>query len=146
MSAIFTWLLICFSHIRFRSALKAQGHNVEDLTFVSQSGVIGSWYGVGVNVLIFVVTFWVALFPIGERANVESFFESYLGFVVFWACYFGYKLWRKDFSFSFVPVETMDIQSGRVDMDVELLKEEIRQEKEFIRSQPFYYRTYKFWC
>ncbi|KAI0465029.1 Amino-acid permease gap5 [Komagataella kurtzmanii] len=146
MSAIFTWLLICFSHIRFRSALKAQGHNVEDLTFVSQSGAVGSWYGVGVNVLIFVVTFWVSLFPIGEGANVESFFESYLGFVVFWACYFGYKLWRKDFSFSFVPLETVDIQSGRVDMDVELLKEEIRQEKEFIRSQPFYYRTYKFWC
>lgn len=78
LSVIFTWGSICFAHIRFRQAWKAQGHTVEELPFKAPLGVYGSWFGGLFNVLILIAQFYVAVWPIGESPNANSFFLAYL--------------------------------------------------------------------
>lgn len=62
LSFFFIWAAICLSHIRFRHAWKVQGHLKAELPYEAMFGVMGSWYGLILNVLCLVATFYVALF------------------------------------------------------------------------------------
>jgi amino acid transporter len=64
LSSIFTWGSICLAHIRFRKAWAAKGRSVKELAFRSQVGVLGSWVGLGLNVLVLVAQFWTAAWPV----------------------------------------------------------------------------------
>lgn len=145
LSSIFTWGSICACHLRFRRALKVQGRGTDELPFTAQSGVIGSCFGVLLNCLILMAQFWVALFPIGSPASATSFFQVFLCVPILIVFYLFWVFYTRDFNF-FVRSADIDIDSGRREVDLELLKQEIREEKEFIASKPFYYRVYKFWC
>lgn len=61
LSNFFVWGSICWAHIRFRAAWKAQGHVKDELPYQAVFGVIGSWYGFGLNVLCLVASFYSAL-------------------------------------------------------------------------------------
>lgn len=145
LSSIFTWGSICACHLVFRAALKAQGRSTNELSFTAQGGIYGSMFGVLMNCLILMAQFWVALFPIGSPASAESFFEVFLCVPLIIVFYLGYFAWKREFVF-FVPLTEIDLDSGRREVDLELLKQEIAEEKAFIASKPFYYRVYKFWC
>ncbi|KAK6459339.1 general amino acid permease [Scheffersomyces xylosifermentans] len=145
LSSIFTWLSICLAHIRFRKALKLQGRTTDELAFTSQTGVIGSWFGVLLNTLVIIAQFWLSLFPLGEAPNAQSFFQSYLGFVILIIFYFGHKIWRKNWIL-FIRAREIDIDSGRREADIEALKQELEEERAILRSKPLYYRIYQFWC
>lgn len=144
LSSIFTWGSICLCHVRFRAAMKVQGRSLEELAFTSQVGVWGSWFGFVFNVLVLAAQFWTGLFPLGSsKANAEAFFQSYLAAPIVIICYLFYKIWKRT---KFITLEEMDLDTGRREVDLELLKQEIREEKEEIASHGFFYRTYKFWC
>lgn len=146
LSSVFTWGSACLAHIRFRRALSVQGRNpFEELVYTSQCGVIGSWYGLILNILILIAQFWVAAWPLGAKSTAEAFFEAYLAFPVVLAFYIFHKIWKRNWSW-FVRAADMDIDSGRADYDMDLLKQEIAEEKAFVASKPFYYRAYRFWC
>ena len=145
LSSIFTWGSICACHLRFRRALQVQGRGTEELSFTSQCGVIGSCFGVLLNCLILMAQFWVALFPIGEPANPTSFFQVFLCVPILIIWYFFWVFYKKDYKF-FLRSKDIDIDTGRREVDLELLKQEIAEEKAFLKSKPFYYRLYKFWC
>ena len=78
LSVLFTWASICFAHVRFRHAWKAQGHTVEELPFRAAFGEWGSWFGGLFNVLVFIARFDVAVWPIGEEPNANKLFLTYL--------------------------------------------------------------------
>ena len=148
LSSVFTWGTICLSHIRFRQALKHHNKTIEELSFVSMTGVWGSVWGVILNVLILMAEFWVCLFPQGNggKADAYSFFQNYLNvfFILFvLAIYLAIKRFKVTW---LIPVSEIDIVTGRRYVDVEILKQEVAEEKEFIASKPWYYRIYKFWC
>ncbi|QPG73287.1 amino acid permease [Brettanomyces nanus] len=145
LSSVFTWGSICACHIRFRQALKSKGRDTGELVYTSQCGVIGSYWGVTLNVLILIAQFYVALFPIGGSPNAESFFEAYLTAPVLIAFYIFYVVWKRDLTW-YIPLSDIDLDTGRREMDLELVKQEIAEEKAYIRSKPFYFRMYKFWC
>lgn len=145
LSSLFTWLSICVAHIRFRRALAYQGRTTDELAFKSQTGVIGSWYGVVLNTLVIVAQFWLSLFPLGESPSVSGFFAGYLGFVILIVFYVGHKIWRKNWIL-FVRTKDMDIDSGRRETDIEALKQELAEEKAILKTKPLYYRLYQFWC
>lgn len=146
LSSVFTWGSVCFAHIRFRAGMKAQGRNPnEELAFMSQCGLLGSWYGVVLNILILVAQFWVALFPLGGSPDPSDFFQAYLALPVIIAFYVFHKLWKKNKSW-YIKASDMDLDSGRAEHDLDLLKQEIAEEKAFIASKPFYYRFYRIWC
>lgn len=62
LSFFFTWASICLAHIRFRSAWKVQGHVKDELPYQAPMGVYGSYYGLILNILCLIATFYVALF------------------------------------------------------------------------------------
>lgn len=144
LSAIFTWGSICLCHIRFRAALRAQNRSTNELAFASQVGVVGSYFGLIFNCLVLVAQFWTGLFPIGGHgADVKNFFQAYLAAPIVIFYYAFYKIWKRP---SFVTLQSMDLDTGRREVDFDALVAEIAEEKAYIQSRGFFYRTYKFWC
>ncbi len=145
LSCVFTWGSICVCHLRFRAALELRERSVDELTYVSQSGKIGSWFGVIMNLLILIAQFYIAIFPIGEQPSVEAFFEGLLSIPVLIVLIAFYIFWKRDSSF-YIKTRDIDIDTGRRNYDLGRLKQMIAKEKARIRKMPFYYRVYKFWC
>ncbi|OWB66589.1 hypothetical protein B5S33_g2499 [[Candida] boidinii] len=145
LCSIFTWGSICFCHIRFRRALAVQGHSIKELAYVANTGLIGSYFAILIMVLILIAQFWVALFPIGGKPDPSTFFQAYLTvpvMIVFYILYFAifreFKLLKR--------AEEIDITTDRRQFDIDLLEQEIAEEKALFASKPFYYRFYRLWC
>lgn len=145
LSSLFTWAGICLCHIRFRGALAAQGRSTDELPFAAPAGVWGSYWGFFMCVLMFMAQFYVAVFPSGTKPNAYDFFLSYLSFVIFIALYAFHKIWKRNWKL-FIKLEDMDIDTGRREIDLELLKEELAEERAALAARPFWYRSWKFWC
>jgi amino acid transporter len=145
LSSIFTWGSICFSHIRFRSAWKAQGHTLDELAYKSQVGVYGSWLGFILNCLVLVTQFWTAAFPIGygdksSSDRAQTFFLAYLGVPVVLTTYITYKLYYKT---SVMKAGDMDLATGRRELDTPAL---IEEEKRQMALRPKWRRIYNTFC
>lgn len=145
LSSIFTWISINLSHIRFRLAMRYQNRDLSELPYRSQAGIWGSYYGLAINMLVLVAQFWIALFPIGEKPSAYNFFLSYLGLPVLLASWIGYKIWKRTLRM-WIKAEEIDVDTGRVNVDVDLIRQEAEEEKIAIASRSFFYRFYKFWC
>ncbi|KAK9366672.1 amino acid permease-domain-containing protein [Lipomyces kononenkoae] len=143
LSAIFTWGSVCLCHILFRRAWKLQGHTLEELAFKSHSGVIGSYIGLLLNILVLIAQFWIAVWPIGVTPNATDFFQAYLAAPVVLVFYIFYKIWKRT---PFVRPSQADLVTGRRDVDIPALVEELRIEKEELRQRNVFFRIYKFWC
>lgn len=126
LSSIITWGSICLAHIRFRDGWKAQGHSIDELAYQSQPGVFGSWFGLLLNCLVLIAQFWVAVWPIGQDPDAETFFSIYLTVPVVLAFYIPYKIIYRT---PFVRAATMDLVTGRREMDLDTLLAEERAEK-----------------
>ena len=145
LSTVFTWTSICFCHIRFRRAWAASGRSTAEMAYNSQVGVLGSYVGFTLNVLVLIAQFWVGAFPIGwrDKTSLEiagNFFLKYMGVPIILIFYIGHKLW---FRTSYVRTCDMDIDTGRRDFNLPIL---LAQEKEERISWPRWKKYYKFWC
>lgn len=145
LSSLFTWGGICLCHIRFRYALHAQGRDTKELPFVSPAGIYGSYWGLFMICIMLIAQFYVALFPPGGKPSADTFFESYLSFPIVLAFYIGHKLYKRNWPM-YIRADKMDIDTGRRDVDLELLKQELAEERLVLASKPWWYRTYSFWC
>lgn len=145
LSSIFTWMSINLSHIRFRRAMKVQNRSLTELPFVAQSGVWGSYFGLTLNILYLIAQFYIGLFPVGGKPNAYDFFLAYLGVPVILASWIGYKIWKRDWTL-FIRAKDIDLDTGRINVDLDLLQQEIAEEKAQLAEKPFYIRIYRFWC
>jgi len=145
LSSIFTWGSICLSHIRFRRAWALQGHSLDELAFVSQPGVAGSWVGFIFNVLVLAAQFWTGVWPInygeiGVKGQVKSFFLAYLAAPIVLVMYGGYK-WR--YKTKVWRARDMDLQTGMRELNLGKLLKAKREEKE---EWPRWKRWYDLVC
>ncbi|RYO03869.1 General amino-acid permease [Alternaria tenuissima] len=145
LSAVFTWLSICLAHIRFRQGWKVQGHTLDELAFRSQPGLIGSYVGLILNVLVLIAQFYVSVAPIdmavlSTSQRLQRFFSVYLALPVTLAFYFPYKFW---FRTSVVRSHNMDLVTGIRELNIQVLIEEEREEK---KKWPRWKKVYKFFC
>lgn len=145
LSSLFTWAAICLCHIRFRKALAAQGRSTNELPFVSPAGIWGSYWGIFMCMLMLIAQFFIALFPIGDSPNAADFFEAYLSLPIVLAFYAFHKVWKKNWKL-YIKAEDMDIDTGRREVDLDLLKQEIAEEKAAIAARAWWFRAWKFWC
>ncbi|KAH3659996.1 hypothetical protein OGAPHI_007201 [Ogataea philodendri] len=146
LSSIFTWGSICFCHIRFRRALAVKGRGTDELPFTSGAGIWGSYFGTLLNSLVLVSQFWIALFPVGEPPNAKVFFEAYLTVPVVIFLYLFHVIWKRKQFVLFFRAKDIDVDTGRRETDIEVLKAEIAEEKAYIKSRSIFFRFYKFWC
>ncbi|PSK36500.1 hypothetical protein C7M61_003973 [Candidozyma pseudohaemuli] len=146
LAAFFTWIAICFTHLRFRWALNAQGRNTDEVIFVSPLGIWGSLFGMIILILIVIGLIWTAIWPIGSSADVESFFKSCLSLPLLIVLCVGFKIYKGTLNQWLIPLEEVDLDTGRREIDVEVLKQEIAEDRARIASKSFWYRVYRFWC
>ncbi|KAL7667344.1 Amino acid permease/ SLC12A domain-containing protein [[Candida] zeylanoides] len=146
LASFFVWIGVCVTHIRFRMALAAQGRSTDEVAFVSPIGVIGSLVGAVILVLIVIGEIWVSIWPIGEKANVTQFFQNCLSLPLAIVMYVGHKTYHRSWGLLYVKLTDIDLDSGRREIDVEALRQQIADEKADLRQKPFYVRFYRFWC
>ncbi|VVT43890.1 uncharacterized protein SAPINGB_P000197 [Magnusiomyces paraingens] len=142
LSSIFTWGSICLSHIRFRHAMKVQGRSLDELPFKAALGVWGSCYGFMFNCLVLMAQFWTALFPT-NKASAYSFFQVWLCLPIVLVMFIGYKLWFRP---PLIRAKDMDLITGVREVDMDVLRQELAEERAYIQSKGWWYRLYKFWC
>ncbi|GMG56193.1 unnamed protein product [Ambrosiozyma monospora] len=146
ISSFFTWFCICFAHIRFRWALRAQGRGTNELVYTSQMGIWGSYLGLLLTFLLIAGEIYVSLFPLGESPSAKAFFQYCLSIPIMIVVYIGYKTYRRSWNLFLIPLREVDLDTGRRYEDVEALKEDIAERKAYVASRPLYYRIYNFWC
>ena len=151
LCSLFTWWSICLSHIRFRRALAAQARVAKD-ELVFSANVYGSYYGCIFLTIILGLQFWAALFPPGMgKADVESFFKIYLGGAVVAVCYIGHKIYAHFFlnipiTKLYLKADEIDVDTGRRQVDIDLLKQEIADEKILYKQKPFFIKWFDVFC
>ncbi|KAF2221056.1 amino acid permease [Elsinoe ampelina] len=123
LSYFFVWGSICLAHIRFRKAWALQRGSIEMFPYKASFGVLGSWYGLILNVLCLIAQFYVAVWPIGGGANAESFFSAYLAAPVVILLYLIWKGISGEWTKPWVKLAEMDLATGLRD-DLELLAQE----------------------
>lgn len=147
LSSVVTWGSINLAHIRFRMGLCRQGRSTDELTFKAAAGIYGSIVGLGINMAVIVLQFWIALFPVGGSPNASDFFQAFLSIPVIIGFYvFAKFIHLRDYKSLVVRAKDMDLDSGAREVDMEVLKQEIQEENKRIRSRGFLYRMYSFWC
>ncbi|KAK6200099.1 amino acid permease-domain-containing protein [Scheffersomyces amazonensis] len=147
LAAFFTWIFICLAHIRWRWALKSQGRSLDEVIFESPMGMFGSYSGALILILIVVGEIWVSVYPIGEdSASYMNFLQNCLSLPLLILMYVGHKTYRRSWNRIMIKLEDIDLDTGRITVDLELLKQEIADDKRWLKSQSFYYRFYRFWC
>ncbi|KAF2099192.1 amino acid permease [Rhizodiscina lignyota] len=145
LSSIFTWGSICLAHIRFRKGWHVQGHTLDELAFRSQPGIIGSWIGFILNILVLIAQFWTGFAGIGYGSETgadrtEDFFMAYLAAPIVIAFYIPYKIWYKT---PFVRSHAMDLHTGMRELN---LAELIAEEKAERANWSKWKKAYKFFC
>ncbi|KAL2128164.1 hypothetical protein VTI74DRAFT_9555 [Chaetomium olivicolor] len=106
VSTFLVWGAISLTHIRFRSAWKAQGHTESELPFVSLFYPYNAYFGLFANVFLALVQGWSTFAPF----DVGLFVDAYILLPLFGVIYVLYKivfktkLWR---------AHEIDLQSGR---------------------------------
>lgn len=132
LSTLFTWGSICLCHIRFRQAWKAQGHSTDELPVKAALGVVGSYIGLGLVILVLIAQFYIAVWPLRGEPNAESFFLSYLAFPIVIAFYLiGWAIFRT----RPLRLHEIDLDTGRKVWDT---AEEVAAEKALLRQEPLY--------
>jgi amino acid transporter len=89
ISNFFVWGSICFAHIRFRKAWNFNGRDVDELVYTAPFGVIGSYIGLGLNVLCLIAEFYVSV----ASKDVMVFFENYLALPLIVVLYLVWKVY-----------------------------------------------------
>lgn len=114
LASLFTWGSICLCHIRFREGLKAQNREFGQLKYASQTGVIGSWYGLTLNGVIFLAQVWLSISPVGGKPSAEGFFKNLLALPVIFLSYVLHKAvksYRRGRVVWYVAAGEMDLDS-----------------------------------
>lgn len=106
VSTFLVWGAISFTHIRFRSAFKAQGHDVSELPFKSWGYPWNAYFGLFANIFLALVQGWTTLSPF----DAGSFVDAYILLPLFAVIYFGYKI---VFKTKYWRVHEIDLQSGK---------------------------------
>jgi len=121
LAALFTWGSICLAHIRFRKAWAYHGHTVDEIPFRAVFGVVGSWIGLILCIVVLIAQFFVAIAPPGNNGDLndaEGFFQAFLTVPVilfFWAIGF---LWKRE---GWLRTAQMDVDTGRRELDWEAI-------------------------
>ncbi|KAI5951631.1 SAM3 [Candida jiufengensis] len=147
LSAFFTWFMISVCHIRFRLALSKQGRGTDEIIFKSPFGMIGSYSAMAILLFIIAVVIWVGIMPIGETgADVTTFFQNCLSLPLLLIIWAAHKTYTKTWNHLWVKLENVDLDTGRREVNLEVLRQELAEEREALSKKPIWYKVYRFLC
>ncbi|EAZ63114.1 histidine permease [Scheffersomyces stipitis CBS 6054] len=146
LSTIFIWFSISLAQVRVNYACKVQGISTDNVPFKAMGGDYGAYFSMFVNILILIAQFYVALYPVGgEKLNANTFFQAYLAAPVVLFFYIIHKVWTRNWSL-YIKADQIDVTTGRNIIDMDLVTQELYEEKTRMKEQPWYSRFFNFWC
>ncbi|KAJ5525431.1 hypothetical protein N7494_012081 [Penicillium frequentans] len=107
-----SWVLVGIAYLRFRRALDCHGM-LESRPFKTPFQPYGTYYALVVVSLLAITNGYTIFFPGSFTAS--GFLVSYIVFVIFFALYFGHKIWYR--TPWMVPAADVDIFSGKEEID-----------------------------
>lgn len=106
MAGFVTWVGIAIAHYRFRKAYAAQGLDMNALPFRAKGFPFGPIFALVLCIIIIIGQGYQAFSSDGIDWN--SMFVSYVGLILFFALWFGYKIKHKT---KIIPLEECDLKS-----------------------------------
>ena len=106
MAGFVTWVGIAIAHYRFRKAYAAQGLDLNDLPFRAKGFPFGPIFALVLCIIIIIGQGYQAFSSDGIDWN--SMFVSYIGLILFFVLWFGYKIKHKT---KIIPLEECDLKS-----------------------------------
>ncbi|WHY56447.1 amino acid permease [Peribacillus simplex] len=106
MAGFVTWVGIAIAHYRFRKAYAAQGLDINDLPFRAKGFPFGPIFALVLCIIIIIGQGYQAFSSDGIDWN--SMFVSYIGLILFFVLWFGYKIKHKT---KIIPLEKCDLKS-----------------------------------
>ncbi|QOS92632.1 amino acid permease [Brevibacillus sp. JNUCC-41] len=106
MAGFVTWVGIAVAHYRFRKAYAAQGLDMNALPFRAKGFPFGPIFALVLCLIIIIGQGYQAFSSDGIDWN--SMFVSYIGLILFFALWFGYKIKHKT---KIIPLEECDLKS-----------------------------------
>jgi lysine-specific permease len=106
MAGFVTWVGIAIAHYRFRKAYAAQGLDMNALPFRAKGFPFGPIFALVLCIIIIIGQGYQAFSSDGIDWN--SMFVSYIGLILFFVLWFGYKIKHKT---KIIPLEECDLQS-----------------------------------
>ncbi|KAI0646950.1 dicarbixylic amino acid permease [Trametes meyenii] len=116
-----TWMCICYTHIRFMKALKAQGMSRNDLPYKAPFQPFGSWFALIATGIITIFKGFDTFIPFTK----DTFVTSYIGIPAFALFYGGYKIYYRS---TLIPSDKVDLVTGKREIDEE--EERFNKEQE----------------
>ncbi|KAI0361984.1 dicarbixylic amino acid permease [Trametes cingulata] len=107
-----TWMCICYTHIRFMKALKAQGMSRDVLPYKAPFQPWGSWFALIATAVITLFKGFDTFIPFKS----DTFVTSYIGLPIFVVFYAGYKLYYRSV---LIPSDKVDLITGKREIDEE---------------------------
>ncbi|KAJ5928802.1 hypothetical protein N7466_007758 [Penicillium verhagenii] len=107
-----SWVLVGVAYLRFRRALDFHGL-LESRPFKTPFQPYGTYYALVVVSLLAITNGYTIFFPGSFTAS--GFLVSYIVFAIFFALYFGHKIWYR--TPWMVPAADVDIFSGKEEID-----------------------------
>ncbi|PAW28551.1 gamma-aminobutyrate permease [Peribacillus simplex] len=106
MAGFVTWVGIAIAHYRFRKAYAAQGLDMNALPFRAKGFPFGPIFALVLCIIIIIGQGYQAFSSDGIDWN--SMFVSYIGLILFFVLWFGYKIKHKT---KIIPLEECDLKS-----------------------------------
>jgi len=122
-----TWMCICYSHICFMRALKAQGFSRDDLPYKAPFQPWGSWFAL---IATGIITFFKG-FDTFLPFNTPNFVTAYIGLPIFFVLWVGYKVFMRT---KVIPSEKVDLITGQREIEQEEAKFNADEEAKGPRS------------
>ncbi|MCM3672380.1 MULTISPECIES: amino acid permease [Peribacillus] len=106
MAGFVTWVGIAIAHYRFRKAYAAQGLDMNDLPYRAKGFPFGPIFALVLCIIIIIGQGYQAFSSDGIDWN--SMFVSYIGLILFFVLWFGYKIKHKT---KIIPLEECELKS-----------------------------------
>ncbi|MBO0997737.1 amino acid permease [Bacillus sp. SD075] len=106
MAGFVTWVGIAIAHYRFRKAYAAQGLDMDALPYRAKGFPFGPIFALVLCIIIIIGQGYQAFSSDGIDWN--SMFVSYIGLILFFVLWFGYKIKHKT---KIIPLEECDLKS-----------------------------------
>lgn len=120
MAAFFSWVLLSFAYIRFRTALEVQGVDRSTLPYVSICGKPGAYFCIVFFTILGLLNGFYVFFP--SEWNVADFLTAYIGTVLFVVLYIAHKFTVGRKEPWVIPAEEIDLAynpDGEVDAPIQ---------------------------
>jgi len=108
MTGFVAWLGIAVCHFRFRRALVAQGHRLDDLPYRAKWFPFGPLFAFALCMLIMLGQDYSAF--TGAKIDWNGAIATYIGIPLFLAVWLGYKF---KYGHKMIPLKDIDLSGGR---------------------------------